>query len=304
MPIKIPNTLPAAETLKKENIFFMTEGRATTQDIRPLRILLLNLMPTKIATETQFCRLLSNTPIQIEIELIHTHTHVSKNTSAEHMLAFYKTFDDIKNQNFDGLLITGAPVENMPFEEVEYWDEVCEIMEWSKTHVTNTVHVCWGAQAGLYYHYGINKVQLDKKLSGVYLHKREDDMSDYLRGMADMFYIPHSRNTTVLREDIEKIPELEILASSDEAGVFFVKSKNDRQIFIMGHPEYDSETLNNEYVRDLEAGINPEIPANYYPDNDPTKKPVNLWRSQASLIYINWINHVYQETPYSLDDIK
>ena len=261
-------------------------------------------MPTKIATETQFCRLLSNTPIQIEIELIHTHTHVSKNTSAEHMLAFYKTFDDIKNQNFDGLLITGAPVENMPFEEVEYWDEVCEIMEWSKTHVTNTVHVCWGAQAGLYYHYGINKVQLDKKLSGVYLHKREDDMSDYLRGMADMFYIPHSRNTTVRREDIEKIPELEILASSDEAGVFFVKSKNDRQIFIMGHPEYDSETLNNEYVRDLEAGINPEIPANYYPDNDPTKKPVNLWRSQASLIYINWINHVYQETPYSLEDIK
>ncbi len=305
MPIKIPNTLPAAETLKKENIFFMTEGRATTQDIRPLRILLLNLMPTKIATETQFCRLLSNTPIQIEIELIHTHTHVSKNTSAEHMLAFYKTFDDIKNQNFDGLLITGAPVENMPFEEVEYWDEVCEIMEWSKTHVTNTVHVCWGAQAGLYYHYGINKVQLDKKLSGVYLHKREDDMSDYLRGMADMFYIPHSRNTTVRREDIEKIPELEILASSDEAGVFFVKSKNDEeQIFIMGHPEYDSETLNNEYVRDLEAGINPEIPANYYPNNDPTKKPVNLWRSQASLIYINWINHVYQETPYSLEDIK
>lgn len=303
MPIKIPNSLPAAETLKAENIFFMTETRAITQDIRPLNILLLNLMPTKIATETQFCRLLSNSPIQIEIELITTKSHEAKNTSKEHMLSFYKTFDEIKDSKYDGMVITGAPVENLEFEEVEYWDEVCKIMEWTKTHVTSTIHVCWGAQAALYYHYGINKIKLDKKLSGVYLHKREDDMSDILRGIDDVFYAPHSRNTTVLREDIEKVGFLNILASSEQAGVFAVASNNSRQIFIMGHPEYDTETLNAEFIRDLNAGLNPEIPSNYYPNDDYTKKPINRWRSQASLIYINWLNYVYQETPYDLTSI-
>lgn len=304
MPIKIPNTLPAAETLKAENIFFMTETRAVTQDIRPLKILLLNLMPTKIATETQFCRLLSNTPIQIEIELITTRSHESKNTSKEHMLAFYNTFEDIKNNKYDGMVITGAPVENLEFEDVEYWDEICEIMEWTKTHVTSTIHVCWGAQAALYYHYGINKIQLDNKLSGVYIHKREDNMSDILRGIDDEFYAPHSRNTTVLREDIEKVATLNILASSEKAGVFAAASNNFRQIYIMGHPEYDTETLNNEFIRDKEAGLNPEIPSNYFPNDDYTQKPLNRWRSQASLIYINWLNYVYQETPYDIDSIS
>ena len=304
MPINIPNSLPAAETLRAENIFFITETRAVTQDIRPLKILLLNLMPTKIATETQFCRLLSNSSIQIEIELITTKSHEAKNTSKEHMLAFYKTFDEIKDNKYDGMVITGAPVENLEFEEVEYWEEVCRIMEWTKTHVTSTIHVCWGAQAALYYHYGIQKIQLDQKLSGVYLHKREDDMSDILRGIDDVFYAPHSRNTTVLREDIEKVDSLKILASSEQAGVFVATNHNNRQIFIMGHPEYDTETLNTEFIRDLDAGLNPPIPSNYYPDDDYTKKPINRWRSQASLIYINWLNYVYQETPYDLTSIS
>lgn len=304
MPIKIPNTLPAAETLRAEHIFFMTETRAVTQDIRPLKILLLNLMPTKIATETQFCRLLSNTPLQIEIELITTSSHEAKNASKEHMLAFYNTFEDVKHNKYDGMVITGAPVENLEFEEVEYWDEVCEIMEWTKTHVTSTIHVCWGAQAALYYHYGIGKTQLDKKLSGVYLHRREDSMSDLLRGVDDMFYAPHSRNTTVLREDIEKVGTINILASSEQAGVFAAARNDYRQIFIMGHPEYDTETLNNEFIRDKDAGLNPEIPSNYFLDDDYTQKPVNRWRSQASLIYINWLNYVYQETPYDITSIS
>lgn len=303
MPIKIPNNLPAADILRDENIFVMTETRAQSQDIRPLKILFLNLMPTKIATETQFCRLFSNTPIQIEIELIHTASHESKNVSTEHILSFYKTFEDIKDNNYDGLIITGAPVELLEFEEVEYWDEIKEILEWSKEHVTSTVHVCWGAQAGLYYHYGIKKVKLPKKLSGVYLHKKEDAKNELFRGMDDEFYIPHSRNTTVLKEDIENIDELNILAESDEAGVFAVETEDGKQIFIMGHPEYDTETLNNEFIRDLNAGLNPEVPANYYPDDDYSKNPVNKWRSQASMIYINWINHVYQVTPYDLNDI-
>jgi len=303
MPIKIPNTLPAAETLRAENIFFITETRAVTQDIRPLKILLLNLMPTKIATETQFCRLLGNTPLQIEIELISTKSHEAKNTSKEHMLAFYNTFDDVKHNKYDGMVITGAPVENLEFGDVEYWHEVCEIMEWTKTHVTSTIHVCWGAQAALYYHYGINKVQLDKKLSGVYVHKREDNMSDLLRGLDDEFYAPHSRNTTVLREDIEKVDCLNILAASEKAGVFAVATNDNRQIFIMGHPEYDTETLNNEFIRDKEAGLNPEIPSNYFPNDDYSQKPVNRWRSQANLIYINWLNYVYQETPFDISSI-
>lgn len=304
MPIKIPNTLPAAETLRSEHIFFMTETRAVTQDIRPLKIIMLNLMPTKIATETQFCRLLSNTPIQIEIELITTSTHETKNTSKEHMLAFYKTFDEVKNNKYDGMVITGAPVENLEFEEVEYWKEVCEIMEWTKTHVTSTIHVCWGAQAALYYHYGINKVQLDKKLSGVYFHTREDNMSDLLRGVDDEFYAPHSRNTTVLREDIEKVDSLNILAASEKAGVFVVASDDYRQIYIMGHPEYDTETLKNEFLRDKETGLSPDIPLNYFPNDDYTQKPINRWRSQASLIYINWLNYVYQETPFDISSIS
>ena len=299
MPIKIPNTLPAAETLKKENIFFMTEGRATTQDIRPLRILLLNLMPTKIATETQFCRLLSNTPIQIEIELIHTHTHVSKNTSAEHMLAFYKTFDDIKNQNFDGLLITGAPVENMPFEEVEYWDEVCEIMEWSKTHVFSTLHLCWGAQAGLYYHYGIPKHMLAKKKFGVYAHKVKNRKIPLVRGFDDVFYAPHSRHTEVRKADIEKVDKLTILAESDEAGVFLIMNDDGRQIFVMGHPEYDRYTLHNEYIRDKKKGLPIDLPVNYYPDDDDTQRPLLQWRSHGNILYSNWLNYyVYQGVPY------
>ncbi len=303
MPIKIPNNLPAADTLREENIFVMTETRAISQDIRPLKILFLNLMPTKIATETQFCRLFSNTPIQIELELIHTASHESKNISAEHILSFYKTFDDIRENNYDGMIITGAPVELMDFEEVEYWNEIKEILEWTKSHVTSTVHVCWGAQAALYYHYGINKVRLPQKLSGVYLHKKEDTKNELLRGMDDEFYIPHSRNTTVLKEDIERTGGIDILAESDEAGVFALEAGDGKQIFLMGHPEYDTETLNNEFLRDLKAGLNPEIPANYYPDNDYHKKPINKWRSQASLIYINWINHVYQVTPYDLNEI-
>lgn len=303
MPIKIPNDLPAAEVLRKEHIFVMTNTRAVTQDIRPLKILFLNLMPTKIATETQFCRLFSNTPIQIELELIHTKSHDSKNTSEEHMLSFYKTFDDIKDNNYDGLIITGAPVELLEFEEVEYWDELCRIMEWSKKHVTSTVHVCWGAQAALYYHYGIKKIKLPKKLSGVYVHKKENSMADIIRGVDDEFFAPHSRNTTVLREDLESLKNLEILASSKEAGVFIAQVDGGKQIFIMGHPEYDTETLGNEYKRDLEAGISPEIPLNYYPDDDFTKEPVNRWRGTASLIYINWINYVYQTTPYDLGEL-
>jgi len=261
-------------------------------------------MPTKIATETQFCRLLSNSPIQIEIELITTSSHEAKNTSKEHMIAFYKTFDDVKNNKYDGMVITGAPVENLEFEEVEYWDEICNIMEWTKTHVTSTIHVCWGAQAALYYHYGINKIQLDKKLSGVYIHKREDDMSDLLRGFDDIFYAPHSRNTTVLRESIENIDSLSILAASEKAGVFAVERNDNRQIFIMGHPEYDTETLNNEFIRDMDAGLNPEVPSNYFPNDDYTQNPINRWRSQASLIYINWLNYVYQETPFDITSIS
>lgn len=303
VPIKIPNDLPAVETLREENIFVMTESRAVSQDIRPLKILFLNLMPTKIATETQFCRLFSNTPIQIELELLHTSSHESKNVPPEHILSFYKTFDQVRENNYDGLIITGAPVELMEFEEVEYWDELKEILEWSRSHVTSTVHVCWGAQAALYYHYGIKKVKLPKKLSGVYLHRKDDVKNELLRGMDDEFYIPHSRNTTVLREDIEGTNVLNILAESDEAGVFAAETGDGREIYIMGHPEYDTETLNNEFIRDMNAGHNPDIPVNYYPDDDYNRAPVNRWRSQASLIYINWINYVYQTTPYDLNDI-
>ncbi|MBR5783172.1 MAG: homoserine O-succinyltransferase [Clostridia bacterium] len=304
MPIKVPGDLPAVQTLADENIFVMTETRAITQDIRPLKILLLNLMPKKIETETQLARLLGNSPLQVELTLIHTESHVSKNTSAEHMLAFYKTFADVKDQNFDGMIITGAPVEQMPFEEVEYWEELCQIMEWSKTHVTSTFHICWGAQAGLYYHYGIDKHPLDKKMFGIFPHRADYKKSILLRGFDDIFMVPHSRHTTVLREDIEKVPALRILASSEQAGVYIVATDGGRQVFVTGHSEYDATTLEAEYLRDKNAGLPIEMPKNYYPDNDDTQQPPLTWRSHANLLYSNWLNYyVYQTTPYDLKEM-
>ncbi len=305
MPIKIPNALPAYEILTGENIFVMTEQRATTQDIRPLKILLLNLMPKKIETETQLSRLLGNTPLQVELDLISMKSHVSKNTPQEHMLAFYQHFDDIKEQKFDGMVITGAPIEKKDFEEVDYWPELCEIMEWSKTHVHSTLHICWGAQAGLYYHYGVPKYLLPKKLSGVYTHRAEEKNSVLLRGFDDVFHAPHSRYTTVKREDIAKVPELSIVSYSEEAGVHIVMAKGGKQIFITGHSEYDGDTLKNEYQRDLSVGINPEIPAHYFPDDDPSREPIVNWRSHANLLFSNWLNYfVYQSTPYDLSAIN
>ncbi|MBE6562380.1 MAG: homoserine O-succinyltransferase [Ruminococcaceae bacterium] len=305
MPIKIPNLLPATTVLQNENIFVMTETRAMTQDIRPLQILLLNLMPKKIVTETQFARLLGNTPLQIELELIHTKTHKSKNTSEDHMLAFYKTFDDIKHRNFDGLIITGAPVELMEFEEVEYWEELCEIMEWSKTHVTSTLHICWGAQAGLYYHYGIKKYKLDSKLFGIFDHVVDHKSSILFRGFDDVFPVPHSRHTTVLREDIEKIPELKILASSEKAGIYTVATARGKQVFVTGHSEYDRDTLKQEYDRDKALGLEIAVPENYFPNDDDTKEPVVNWRGHANLLFSNWLNYfVYQTTPYDITEIN
>lgn len=305
MPIKIPNLLPATQVLQDENIFVMTETRAITQDIRPLHILMLNLMPQKIVTETQIARLIGNTPLQVELELLQTATHKSKHTSAEHMLAFYKTFDEVKHRRFDGMIITGAPVEQLDFEDVEYWDELCGIMEWSKTHVTSTFHICWGAQAGLYYHYGIKKYRLPKKLSGVFEHTVDHRGSILFRGFDDRFWVPHSRYTGVRREDIEAVPELKILASSDEAGVLVCMTDRGRQIFVTGHSEYDGDTLAAEYRRDVAAGLDPDIPENYFPDDDPEKPPVVRWRSCANLLYSNWLNYfVYQTTPYDIETIN
>ena len=305
MPIKIPDNLPAVQTLTDENIFVMTEKRAITQDIRPLRILILNLMPKKIETETQFARILGNTPLQVEMELIHTKSHQSKNVAEEHLLAFYKTFDEVKNQKFDGMVITGAPVEHLPFEEVEYWQELCEIMEWSKTHVHSTFHVCWGAQAGLYYHYGIQKQGVPSKMFGVFPHTVEYKQSILFRGFDDTFMVPQSRHTTVLREDIERVQDLKILASSKETGVYAVSSKNGRQIFITGHSEYDADTLKNEYLRDLSQGKPITVPVNYFPDDDPTKPPMVSWRGHAHLLFSNWLNYfVYQSTPYDVEKVK
>ena len=305
MPIKVPNELPAVKTLADENIFVMTDTRAITQDIRPLKILVLNLMPKKTETETQLSRLLGNSPLQVELELIHTKTHQSKHVTQEYLLAFYKTFDDVKHRKFDGMIITGAPVEKIPFEEVEYWDELCEIMEWSKTHVTSTFHICWGAQAGLYYHYGLKKRDLGEKLFGIYKHKAEYKKSILLRGFDDEFSVPHSRYTTVLREDIEKVPQLKILASSPEAGVYITTTENGKQIFVTGHSEYDPDTLKNEYLRDVNAGIDIKVPKNYFPDDDPAKEPIVSWRSHANLLYSNWLNYfVYQTTPYDIEMIE
>lgn len=304
MPIKIPNELPAADTLRNENIFVMTETRANVQEIRPLRILVLNLMPTKIETETQLARVLGNTPLQIEMDLITPSTHKSKNISEQHMLSFYKTFEDVKNQKFDGMIITGAPVENLAFEEVDYWDELCEIMEWSRTHVHSTLHICWGAQAGLYYHYGIQKHKLNQKLSGVYPHYVQDPTFMLFRGFDDEFWIPHSRNTTVLQEDIESIPELKIMATSPIAGVYAIKTDQGRQIYLMGHAEYDGDTLKKEYIRDSLLHPNTKVPENYFPDDNPNKEPIVRWRSCANLIFSNWLNYfVYQNTPYDIERI-
>ena len=301
MPIQIPNDLPAVETLQQENIFVMPEDRAIKQDIRPLEIVLLNLMPTKIATETQFTRLLGNTPLQVRLELMHTTTHVAKNVAQDHLINFYKSFDELKDRKFDGLVITGAPVENLPFEDVDYWDELCRIMEWSKTNVHSTFHICWGAQAGLYYHYGIPKQPLNEKLFGVYPHRADYKRSILLRGFDDTFWVPHSRHTTVFREDVEKVDELKILASSEQAGVYAVMSKGGRQIFVTGHSEYDPETLQNEYLRDKNQGLPIHVPENYYPNDDDTQEPIVRWRGHANLLFSNWLNYfVYQTTPYDI----
>ena len=301
MPIKIPNNLPAQEVLENEHIFVMNENRALTQDIRPLKIVILNLMPTKVATETQILRCLANTPLQIEIDLLQTTTHKSKNVSEEHMLAFYQTFDDIKDNKYDGMIITGAPVEDMEFEEVDYWEELCKIMEWSKDNVQSTFHICWGAQAGLYYHYGIKKYKLKEKMFGIYKHRLITPKSRLFRGFDEEFYAPHSRHTTVKIEDIEKNPNLKLMAVSDEAGAYVVGDKEGTQFFVMGHSEYDADTLAKEYFRDVNKGLDIKIPVNYFPDDDPTKKPVLKWRAHSNLIYSNWLNYfVYQTTPYEL----
>ena len=304
MPIKIPNNLPAVKTLESENIFVMTEQRATTQDIRPLKILLLNLMPKKIETETQFSRLLGNSPLQVEMELIHTKSHQSKNVAEEHLLAFYKTFDDVKDQNFDGMIITGAPVEHLPFEEVEYWEELTQIMEWSKTHVHSTFHVCWGAQAGLYYHYGIQKRSVPEKLFGIFPHTVEYKNSILFRGFDDIFNVPQSRHTTVLREDIERVQELKILASSAETGVYAISTKNGRQIVITGHSDYEADSLKNAYRRALSQGKPIKKPVRYFLNDDETKPPVVTWRGHAHLLFSNWLNYfVYQSTPYDIKKV-
>lgn len=304
MPIKIPDSLPAARTLESENVFIMTEHRALHQDIRPLKIAIVNIMPTKIDTETQLLRLLGNTPLQVEIELIQMASHVSKNTSAEHLLKFYKTFDDIKNERFDGLIITGAPVEKMPFEKVTYWDELCTIMDWAKANVYSTIYICWGAQAGMYHHFGIDKRLLPKKLSGIYHHYPLDKRHPLTRGFDDDFCAPHSRYTETPIEEIRRHPDLMILAESKEAGAYIVTDRDCRNIFVTGHAEYSRSTLANEYNRDILKGIDPDVPVNYFPDDDPTKKPVFTWKSHSSMLYANWLNHiVYLHTPYDLSEL-
>ena len=305
MPIKIADSLPARAVLESENIFVMTEHRAATQDIRPLRIGLLNLMPLKIITETQILRCLSNTPIQIEVDLIQTETYHSKNTPEDHLLTFYKTFDDIRDQKYDGFIITGAPVETMDFEQVDYWNELCEIMDFSETNVYSTLHVCWGAQAGLYYHYGVRKQLLPEKMFGVFEHRVTRPANPLVRGFDEVFYAPHSRHTGICREDVDNCAALRILAESDAAGPFLMSTENGRQIFVTGHPEYDKYTLDAEYKRDVAKGLPIHVPVNYYPDDDPAKPPLFRWRAHAHLLYENWLNYyVYQNTPYDLGDIQ
>ena len=305
MPINIPSDLPAAGVLERENIFVMTRRRAMTQDIRPLRILILNLMPTKIVTETQLARLLGNTPLQVEIDLMAMSGREHKNTPKEHMLAFYRNFDAYKDEYFDGMIITGAPVEHLPFESVDYWPELCDIMEWSKSHVHSTFHICWAAQAGLYYHYGIPKIHLPRKMFGVFRHRVTHKGSILFRGADDVFMVPHSRHTTIMRGDILKIPALKILSESYEAGVYVVSTNEGRQLFITGHSEYDPETLALEYWRDKRAGLAIHVPCNYFPNDDDTQTPICTWRSSANLLYSNWLNYfVYQQTPYDTRKIK
>lgn len=305
MPIKLSLSLPAADTLQQENIFVMSREQAVHQDIRPLRILVLNLMPTKVATETQLARLLGNTPLQIELELLTVSSHVPMHVAPEHMLSFYKTFPDVREQFFDGLVITGAPVEHLPFEEVDYWEELCQIMAWSKSHVHSTFHICWGAQAGLYYHYGIPKEPLEEKLFGVFPHRVVHKGSILFRGFDDVFLVPHSRHTTVTRRSIEAVPALKILAESEEAGVYAISTNGGRQIFITGHSEYDARTLEQEYRRDKGQGLPIRPPKNYYPDDDDSREPLCLWRSGANLLYSNWLNYfVYQATPYDIENIQ
>lgn len=302
MPIRIPDQLPATATLERENIFVMTEHRAMHQDIRPLHVLLLNLMPTKITTETQILRKLSNTPLQVEVELLKTATHIAKNVSEKHLETFYRTFEQVKDRHYDGMIITGAPVELLDFEDVDYWPELCRIMEWSRTNVHSTLHICWGAQAAIYYHYGVPKHVLDKKMFGVFNHTLVKRHSPLVRGFNDVFQAPHSRYTEVLAEDIEANPELELVAVSDVAGVYIAKSVDSRRFFVFGHPEYDRDTLKAEYDRDIAKGLDIQVPANYYPDDDPTKQPLSTWRAHAQLLYTNWLNYyVYQTTPYDLE---
>ncbi len=305
MPIRIPDNLPAYQTLLNENIFVMRNDRAEHQDIRPLRVAILNLMPTKIETETQFLRLLSNTPLHVDIELIHMGSHISKTTSASHLLKFYKTYDDVKDEKFDGLIITGAPVEMLPFEDVDYWEELCKVFEWSKSNIYSTIHVCWGAQAGLYYHYGIKKHLLDEKMFGIFPHKILVPNHPLLKGFGDTFLVPHSRHTEVRREDIEADQRLEILTESDISGVHIVSNKTDRQFFITGHSEYDRDTIAKEYFRDKGKGLPIHIPYNYFPDDDDKKIPVFNWCCYANLMFSNWLNYcVYQQTPFNLDELE
>lgn len=304
MPIRIPNNLPATEILNNENIFVMSEDRAYHQDIRPLKIVILNLMPTKVTTETQLLRLLGNTPIQIETILLHPASHVSKNTPEEHLLEFYKTFEEIRNDHFDGLIITGAPVEQLSYEEVTYWEELTRIMDWSLTNVYSTLHICWGAQAGLYHHYGIPKYDMPEKMFGVFPHTKSKEHVKLLRGFDDVFYVPHSRHTEIRSEDIRKVGDLEILSESVESGVFLVASRDGRHIFATGHAEYDPLTLKSEYIRDAEKGLKIAVPKNYFPDDNPAAKPIVRWRGHGNLLFLNWLNYyVYQETPYDLSEI-
>lgn len=305
MPVNVPISLPAVDALKAENIFVIDEQRASSQDIRPLRIAILNLMPLKIMTETDLLRLLSNTPLQIELDFIDMDSHVSKNTPREHIDMFYKRFDDIRDKNYDGLIITGAPVEKVDFESVDYWSELTGIFRWARTHVTSTLYICWAALAGLYYHYGIPKYVLDRKISGVFPHRILDPQNPIFRGFDDMFYVPHSRFSEVRREDISMVHELRIISESDESGIYIVSARGGREFFITGHSEYSPYTLDFEYRRDLEKGMNPDIPAHYYACDDPCREPVVRWRSHANLLFTNWLNYfVYQATPYDIRDIR
>lgn len=304
LPIKIPNDLPAFHTLEKENIFVIPNDRADHQDIRALKIAILNLMPDKISTETQLLRLLSNTPLHVDIDLVQMGTHTSKNTSQEHMLAFYKPFSEVVNNKYDGLIVTGAPVEQMDFEDVDYWDELCEVFEWSKTNVYSTIHICWGAQAGLYYHYGIPKYPLEKKMFGNFKHHIDYPQSSILKGFGDVFHCPHSRHTEIHKEDVEKCDKLIVVAESDEAGIHLVSDKSERRFFLMGHWEYDRETLAKEYFRDKEKGLDIDVPYSYFPNDDPNNKPIFNWSCSANLLYSNWLNYcVYQKTPYDLSEL-